>query len=159
MRAAPLAAWLLAVGCVDAGGTVPITPGDRAAYVQWVQPILEARCATLDCHGDAGRALRLYAPTGRRLRDDLRVVHDDGGLPALVDEEITANLRSIAAVRDLVIPKPLAGGLGHEGGEQWRSPDEPQVVCVQGWLDGKSADPGVTAACTTARDEVKLSPP
>lgn len=146
-------------GCVETGHEETLVLGDEAAYVSDVQPILEARCASLDCHGADGRPLRLYAETGRRLRDDLR------GQP-LAPEEVQANLRALAAIdpgaapdENLIITKPLAGGVGHKGGDEWLDENEPQVVCVRGWLAGQSGDADVMAACATAKQQVMLPPP
>lgn len=156
-RATLVALCLLAAACQDTGGTQPLVSADEAAYAAYVQPVLEARCATLDCHGNVERPLRLYAATGLRASDLLR----DRPLAA---EELTANVRSLAAVdpgatpeASLVVSKPLAGGQAHEGGELWTTADEPQVVCVRSWLAG-AVD---VAACTTAaaQPDVKLRDP
>jgi hypothetical protein len=135
--------------CQDTSGTTPLPTDDVASYATYVQPILEARCATLDCHGEVDRPLRLYAETGLRARDALRD-------RALDPEELAANVRALAAVdpgatpeASLVISKPLLGGEAHEGGDLWLAADEPQVVCVRSWLAG-SIDVG---ACTSAAAE------
>jgi hypothetical protein len=157
LLASSLVAASLAAACQDTGGTRPLVSEDEATYAAYVQPVLEARCATLDCHGNVERPLRLYAATGLRATDALR----DRPLAA---EELTANVRSLAAVdpgaapeASLVLSKPLVGGQAHEGGDLWTSPDEPQVVCVRSWLAG-AVD---VAACTTAaaQPDVKLRDP
>jgi hypothetical protein len=154
---ATLASGLAAAACQDTGGTQPLVTEDEAAYGSYVQPILEARCATLDCHGNVERPLRLYARTGLRASDALR------DRPFSVDE-LTANVRSLAAIdpgaapeASVILSKPLAGGQAHEGGDLWTRSDEPQVVCVRSWLAG-AVD---VAACTTAAAEpdVKLRDP
>ena len=137
-------------GCAPEQSTEPVRELDQADY-DLVHPILEARCATLDCHGDPGRPFRMYAETGLRLRDDLR------GL-AITQEELALNVRSIAAVDpddELLLSKPLAGGLAHEGGDLWLDPLDPQPTCVASWLDHRlDAD-----ACAEAAVEVALPPP
>jgi hypothetical protein len=152
---------LSVTACQDPGGSQAIAPGDVAAYQAYVHPILEARCATLDCHGAAGRPLRLYAETGRRADDALR------GQP-ISAAELEANVGALAAVdpgasaaASEVIGKPLAGGLAHEGGDLWQSDGEHQVVCVRGWLAGQSDDAAIIAACQAALAEpdVKLRDP
>jgi hypothetical protein len=152
-----VAACLVAAACQDTGGTQPLVTADQAAYATYVQPVLEARCATLDCHGDVERPLRLYARTGLRAADALR------DRPVTPDE-LAANVRSLAAVdpgaapeTSAILSKPLAGGEAHEGGDLWTSADEAQVVCVRSWLAG-AVD---VAACTTAaaQPDVKLRDP
>jgi hypothetical protein len=149
----------LVAGCEGRGDATAVTPGDRAAYGADVEPVLAARCATLDCHGDPGRPLRLYSTTGLRADDSLR-----GRDAGLTDDEIDDNIAAIAAVdpgapaeAHLLVRKPLAE-IGHEGGRVWASRSEAQVVCVQGWLGGKSLEPAVAAACVTARTEVAPAP-
>jgi hypothetical protein len=100
-----------------AAAEVTLDQLDVVAYGESVHPVVEAHCATLDCHGLAGRPLRLYAETGLRLRDELRDT-------ALTDEEIALDVASFAAVdpphlgtRDhLALRKGLAvaaGGIHH----------------------------------------------
>ncbi|HTE56684.1 MAG TPA: hypothetical protein VK698_37785 [Kofleriaceae bacterium] len=146
----------------DDPGMVPLDQLDQQAFTRDVQPIFEARCATLDCHGVEGRPLRLYAETGLRLRDDLR------DLP-MTDEEVIANVRSAEGVDpgarpdlNLILRKPLAeaaGGVQHEGGDLWLSRDEPQAACVVAWLAGQSELDAVRDACIRAGTEVALPPP
>jgi hypothetical protein len=152
-----LASLALVTSCQDTGGTQPLVTEDAAAYATYVQPILEARCATLDCHGNVERPLRLYAATGLRASDPLR----DHPLSA---DELGANVRALAAIdpgaapeTSMIIGKPLVGGYAHEGGELWTRVDEPQVVCVRSWLAG-AVD---VASCTSAAAEpdVKLRDP
>jgi hypothetical protein len=132
-------ALLLLAGCVDSGSVSPAAL-DGAAYATSVHPVVEARCATLDCHGDLGRALRLYSEDSLRARDDLR------GLP-LSDDELAANVRSFAALdAELIVDKPLLGREAHEGGDVWLSADDDEVVCLASWLGG-AVD---TAACQRA---------
>ena len=57
-----------ACGGVAAQDEQPLVELDVEAYRRDVHPILEARCATLDCHGVDDRPLRLYAETGLRWR-------------------------------------------------------------------------------------------
>jgi hypothetical protein len=148
-------ALLIASACgVDTGGSQTLVELDGDAYARDVHPILEARCATLDCHGVDDRPLRLYAETGLRVRDDLRDQPID---PA----ELAANLRAIQAIDpgaapadSLFIRKP-AGPLFHEGGALFTASDDPQLVCVLAWLSGtRDAE-----ACAVAADQVALPPP
>lgn len=154
-----LAAACALAGCAPGQSSVEVEPLDRATYDQ-VHPILEARCATLDCHGDPGRPLRLHAETGLRAAGIART-------EPLADLERDENLRSIAAVDpdapsvddSLVLTKPLVGGEHHVGGDLFHARDEAQFLCLRGWLAGESASTGVATACAEAAREVELPPP
>lgn len=157
-----LALVFLAGACgVAAEGELPLVELDVEAYARDVHPILEARCATLDCHGVDDRPLRLYAETGLRARDELRGLAIEGA-------ELAANVRAIQAVDPAAVPddglfvrKPLdaaAGGVAHEGGALWASRAEPQLVCVLAWVSGSSDQPDAATACQVAGEEVALPP-
>ena len=153
----PACLALLLVGCVGSGGVEPAPDGGAAVdYATYVHPILEARCAPLDCHGDPGRPLRLYAQTGLRAADGLRFM-------PITPAELDLNVRSLAAVdpgvapeESLVMTKPLAGGVGHAGGDVWTSPDDPEAVCLLGWLAGRTRQVGLT--CQAAIDGIPPLP-
>lgn len=161
-RAASLLA-LWAVACAPPEqGELAIVVGDAEAYATEVHPVLEASCATLDCHGDPDRPLRLFAETGLRASDDLR------GLP-ITEQELEQNLRSLAAVdpgaptvdESLVLLEPLApeaGGVHHVGGDLWPSTTDPSYLCVRAHLAGQSTMPEARAACAAAWDDVGLPP-
>jgi hypothetical protein len=156
-----LAALASACGGVGAGDPQALVELDQDAYARDVHPILEARCATLDCHGVGDRPLRLYAETGLRAADDLRDQPID---PA----ELAANVRATEALEPgaspddaLFIRKPLAesaGGVAHEGGDVWTGRDDPQLVCALAWLAGSSDEPAAAAACAIAAEQVALPP-
>jgi hypothetical protein len=134
-------------GCAPEQGTEVATEHSAEDYRAWIHPILEARCGTLDCHGDPGRPLRLFSETGLRRTDELR------GLP-LADAEVEANLRAISAIEfQLLVEKPLAGGLAHEGGDVWLDLDGAQPRCYLSWLERQEPDP---ATCDDALLEVML---
>jgi hypothetical protein len=140
--------------CTDGPGRTATPALDPAAYAASVHPIMEARCATLDCHGDLRRSLRLYSETGLRLRDDLR---DQPLTPA----ELAGNVSSLAGVDPegqgrLIMEKALADEVHHVGGDQWQSTGEPQAACVLAWLEGRSDEPAAQTACALAGDEVAL---
>ena len=152
---------MLGSACGYDQGTDSLERFDPDVYARDVQPIFEARCATLDCHGDPGRPLRLFAETGLRMRDDLR------DLPITADE-LLANVGAAEGVdpgaqpaRSLILRKPLAeaaGGVQHEGGDLWLDRNEAQVVCVEAWLAGESDEVSARDACVTAAAEVELPP-
>lgn len=160
--AAAVLALAGACGGVGRDGPRPLDELDQEVYARDVHPILEARCATLDCHGVGERPLRLYAETGLRSRDDLRD-------QPIEQDELIANVRALQAIEPgvdpedaLFIRKPLAegaGGVAHEGGDLWSSRDEPQVVCALAWLEATSDEPAAAEACAIAADQVALPPP
>lgn len=170
MRA--LALPLLAlVGCnTPAGRDLALEPPSADDYPA-VQPILEARCGTLDCHGDPGRPLVLHGPTGLRLEGraplcaPARDVPCDpapacgAAAPCVTRDELAADVLSFAAVDEgsrsvderLALLKPLddvGGGVDHVGGAIWESRDAPGYVCLRSWLAGAIDE----IACRTACD-------
>jgi hypothetical protein len=161
MRVSALLVTLLTLaGCTgDDPGEIPAPPaGDVATYARDLQPLLEASCATLDCHGDRARPLRLYAETGLRATDALR----DQPLTMV---ELAANASALLAVDPgaapddhLAVRKPLPpaeGGVAHIGGKLWRNRQEPAFLCVRSWLAGAS-DP---VQCAAAYAKVRLPAP
>jgi len=158
MRVA-LALLVLLAGCGPEVGTDPIATPDLAAYDS-VHPYLEGRCATLDCHGDPGRPLRLFSETGLRAPG----VDRDAELQP---QERMANGWALVSVdpgadpeTHLLMLKPLAeneGGMHHVGDTVWATRDDPGYRCLLGWL---RADADVTweSACTAAADEWSVPP-
>ena len=53
--------------------------------IKRVDPYLQRRCGTLDCHGQPGRAYRIYGFTGFRL------YNEDAGLDIVTSSEIHMN--------------------------------------------------------------------
>jgi len=150
---------LLAACTGPSPGTTPIPRTlDRAAYARDVHPILEARCATLDCHGSFDRPLRLYAETGLRRSDDLR---GQPITPAELDDDVAAAtaVDGADAVDDSLILEKPGGRMKHTGLVVWTSAADPEYACVRGWLAGTSGDADVAAACATAATRVQLPPP
>lgn len=139
---------------------------DATLFTADVHPLLEASCATLDCHGASRRPLRLYAETGRRVDRALRTEHVTGA-------ELAANMQSLFAIDEgarslanvdawMVLTKPLAlsaGGVHHVGGDLWPSRAHPAYVCVRAFLLGTSAEAASREACRLAYEEVKLPEP
>ncbi len=162
MRSTVLALALGLTACAPGGGTEPELPRlDGAVYTRDVHAILEARCATLDCHGVMDRPLRLYAETGLRARDDLRD-------RPIETTELEANVLAIEGLEPGVAPeetlfarKPMAArdrGVAHEGGVIWRA-DDAQRLCVLAWIEGNSEEPDSVDACRVAASEVALPDP
>jgi hypothetical protein len=88
------------------------TPDD--AFLQYagggskvgVDGFLAARCATLDCHGEIGRPLRLFS------QDGLRIVDDAGNYPGGAPEtttEIFANFTAAISLQPELTSEVFAG--------------------------------------------------
>lgn len=132
-----------------------VTPsGELANFATFVQPVLAASCASLDCHGQEGRPLRLYAKDGLRQAAELR------GQDAS-DDELAANMMSIAGLEPqstqiedhLFLRKPLAldhGGIHHVGGELWADQTDPSYRCLHAWLRAGAGDEPGQAICDAA---------
>ena len=123
-----------------------------------VSPMLERRCATLDCHGQGGRPLRLYSGRGLRLPNDAGLGPGSGDT---TDEEVAANYRSVIGLepeqltrviaglkqpRDLLLLKKPLNLEGHKGGPAFAPTNDPAEVCLTTWIKG-TVD---TGACTRA---------
>jgi len=141
MRTALFIAAALAVGCTDTSrDPIPLEPGDEAVYSAEVQDYVGLRCASLDCHGDQGRALRIYAKYGLR---ELATLREQDVAPT----EVAANVRAFAAFADgppennLALLKGLAtsaGGISHVGGDIWLTTTDPGYQCILAFLSGQS---------------------
>lgn len=151
----------------DSTRTTRILAPDQAQFETFVSPFLERKCATLDCHGQVGRPLRLYSGRG------LRLPGDGGTYPGSSDTtgfERTANFRSviglepellsrveagIAQPRDLLLlQKPLGLGDGvvsHKGGQVLAPMGDPGEACLRTWLLSGANNGGFdSASCTKA---------
>lgn len=148
----------------DSGGSERISVGDAQTFESYVQPYLEVRCASLDCHGAAGRPLRLYSELGLRREPALRTVPvaDATDPLPITAAELEDNRFAMAAIaagdrasaEHLVLRKPLAlaaGGIAHEGGVHWQDTRDPGYLCLRGYLEG-GPDEDVAAACASALD-------
>jgi hypothetical protein len=124
-----------------------LTP-DFPTYKTHVDAYLQRRCGTLDCHGQPGRAYRLYGFSGLRMAEET-----DGGLVSgqqpTTDDEIRANFESAVALepeemtrlmatqgaepnRLLLLRKPLLLER-HKGGPSMAENDS-GYRCVVAWL-------------------------
>jgi hypothetical protein len=167
-----LVALVLVIGisCADSPDskrTTKILAPDQSQFENFVSPFLERKCATLDCHGQVGRPLRLYSGRG------LRLPGDGGVYPGSSDTtgfERTANYRAViglepelisrveaglAKPRDLLLlQKPL--GLGtvpdsHKGGQVLAPMGDPGEACLSTWLLAGANNGGFdSASCTKA---------
>lgn len=165
-RCSWVAAVLGWIGCsVDPASPQAIEPGDAALYAAYVQPYLEVRCATLDCHGVAGRPLRLYSELGLRREAGLRdaPIQDDRDPTPITTQELDDNRLAIAGIvagttdpaSTLLLMKPLArgaGGMEHVGGAHWETRRDRGYRCLQGYLAGDLSE-DVALACARALDD------
>ncbi len=127
--------------------TVVITP-DFATYVASVDAYLTRRCGSLDCHGQPGRAYRIYSREGYRL-----YTLQDGSLVSgqqpTQPEEQRANFQALVSLEPeemsrlmarqgenpnqlLFLRKPLKIER-HKGGPAMAE-DDPGYRCVVAWL-------------------------
>ena len=74
------------VGCEEIPVPIAVSCPSEADYVDYVSPVLEKRCGTLDCHGQLGRPLKFYSQNGLRL-----FTEDEFNDPALARDAGTGN--------------------------------------------------------------------
>lgn len=148
--------------------TTIITP-DLDTYVKNVDSYLTRRCGSLDCHGQPGRAYRIYSREGYRL-----YTLQDGGLVSgqqpTQPEEQRANFQALVALEPeemsrlmarqgenpnmlLFLRKPLKIER-HKGGPAMAE-DDPGYRCVVAWLSIPVVDGAGVPIPVTAR--AKLS--
>jgi hypothetical protein len=127
---------------------------DPAQFQASVSLFLERRCGTLDCHGQAGRPLRIYGARGLRKQNDAGLTPISGDTSI---EEIAANYRSVIGLepeamsrvvaadgddpeRLLIVRKPIdigEGGERHKGGAViGRGSDG--YLCLTSWLGNRT---------------------
>lgn len=122
---------------------------DFNAYQANVDNYLRRRCGTLDCHGQPGRAYRIYGREGFRLyNEDAGLI---SGVQATTPEETRANFQAIVGLepeemsrvvatqgeqknidRLMFLRKPLRLER-HKGGPAMAE-DDPGYRCVVAWL-------------------------
>lgn len=148
-------ASLVVTGCSDEPNAAQITGviiPDLDAYVTHVDGYLNRRCGSLDCHGQPGRAYRIYSSRGFRLPSLF-----DGGLisgeQATDPAERLANFQALVAVEPENLTRFMAKNAQddneapknlfflrkalklerHKGGTAMAEGD-PGWRCVVGWL-------------------------
>ena len=139
----------------DAERITEVIQPDYDAYKLYVDRYLNRRCGTLDCHGQPGRAYRIYGREGFRLY----TVADGGlisGVQPTTEQETRANFQAIVGLepeemsrtmalandperqeleglkRLIFIRKPLRLER-HKGGPAMAE-DDPGYRCVKSWL-------------------------
>ncbi len=155
---------LLVLGCASSPSpdgttrTTTILAPSQSDFSQFVSPVLERRCGTLDCHGQVGRPLRLYSARGLRLPNDGGLIPGTGGT---TQEEQTANYRAVIGLEPeeltrvmagvdppralLLLKKPLTLE-GHKGGPAIAPTNDPVELCLDSWIVGTIDQ----ATCTKA---------
>ena len=130
---------------------------DRDDWALHVQPYVAPRCATVDCHGDPRRPLRIYSVEGLRDVSDRELPLTRGEIDANVDSALGLAPSADAEAHALVL-EPLstsAGGWHHAGEDIWLSRDDPGYLCLYLWLRG--ADP--SESCATAAASIPRGSP
>lgn len=139
MRRLVLATSLLAFGCTESAiHELALPEGDVSLFTGDLQRYVGVRCGSLDCHGDMGRAMRVYAVDGLRITPDLR------GLP-ISDGEIAVNVEvfesfayeTTEATKNQILLKALstdAGGQAHEGNTIWLDTQDLGYRCLLGYF-------------------------
>lgn len=142
--------------------TLPTTMG-----FELVSDALEQRCATLDCHGDIARNMRLYSYLGLRLKKP-----DISGMGTTSPEEYESNFESVVTVAPEVISALVTrhgqgfdkwivvtkgtGAEHHKGGSRFKKNDE-TYKCLFSWIQGTvSVDDCMMAAAVLPPD---MAPP
>lgn len=140
----------------DSKAQTLILQPDYATYKQYVDPYVQRRCGTLDCHGQPGRAYRIYSVNGLRPFDvgdagDGTPLTSGGALggPGVEEFQTRANFESAIALEPeemsrvvarqgqypdtlLLLRKPH-GQERHKGGVVMPSGDR-GYDCLVAWL-------------------------
>ena len=155
------AAGLVMTACAstpDVNRTTGIITPDYATYQTYVDAYLTRRCGSLDCHGQPGRAYRIYSREGFRL-----YTVQDGGLVSgqqpTTPEEQLANFQALVSIEPeemtrlmarqgdnpntiIFLRKPLKLER-HKGGPAMAE-DDPGYRCVVAWLQIPVVNPDGT---------------
>lgn len=132
----------------DVNRTTGVIVPDFATYVTNVDRYLARRCGSLDCHGQPGRAYRIYSREGFRdytLADGSLVSGQQPTDPAeqranfqalvgLEPEEMTRVMaRQAADIKTLLFIRKSLRLERHKGGPAMAD-DDPGYRCVEAWL-------------------------
>jgi hypothetical protein len=130
---------------------------DFGPYQTGVDPYLAKRCATLDCHGQIGRPLRLYSANGLRSFDagtaktppyvpnvtghsPITMEEQQANFVAVIGLEPETMARVVSDVgqnpeRLLLLKKPLLKE-SHKGGQIMTDESDDGYACIASWLEG-----------------------
>jgi len=159
-------AWVMVasslVGCPPAQGVESLKDADVDIYAADVHAYVSIACGALNCHGNAGRPLRIYSELGLRIDPMLRQHPVDQMHPAvtITQEELQDNVIAFSTVSPLsaglqhfALQKPLAGGVDHVGGKIFESTQAPGYLCLRAWLvpdESKKVDAATSCAAALA---------
>jgi hypothetical protein len=143
---------------VDSGDEIDVVGPPEAEFPP-VGAFLVHRCASLDCHGEVGRNLRIYGRYGLRL--DPKGVTNGSPTSAA---EYDADYRSVVALEPEIMaevvhdhgahPERLTfyrkprGLEAHKGGALIQAGDD-QDTCIRSWLAGAVDTTSCQSALTT----------
>jgi hypothetical protein len=132
---------------IDAPSFAQFEGQNLSATQAGVSRLLELRCGSLDCHGQVGRALRIYGEFGLRFVDG--DADNQPGSGATTPTEYEANYQSVIGLQPeymtlvyeqiyppealLLIRKPLQLER-HKGGAVFVSGDD-AYTCITSWLE------------------------
>jgi hypothetical protein len=142
---------------------------------------LGQRCGTLDCHGQLGRAMRLYSQKGLRAFDASNggyfpnspgTANPNGSGNPETDDETRSNFVSVVGLepevmgaviaeggsnpkRLLLLKKPLMLE-SHKGGKIMVDESDPGYLCLTSWIAGTPLN---QAACDQGAEFPALKPP
>ncbi len=155
---------LAACASTPSTGSLPVAELDLPTYANDVQPVVERRCGSVDCHGTLPRGLRVYGKNSLRLAND---AGDVVGTGATTPEEARTTYQSILGLEPektdvfaaksprtaddaydlLFLSKPLSLERHRPGASLKKG--EPAERCMTSWLLG-AVD---AAACTAALEK------
>lgn len=148
IRASLLCLSLTAVACVEESATFEGKCPPIESFTQ-VSRVLEARCGTIDCHGNGARPLKIYGQNGlRAATDTLDPQLFPGGATPTTTNELALNFRSVCGLEPEIMTEVLAGDAEppaltlirkprlsekHKGGRIW---DEGKLgdQCLVSWI-------------------------
>ncbi|MBL8610639.1 MAG: hypothetical protein JNL38_25090 [Myxococcales bacterium] len=146
--------------------TIVVAP-NYDIYKAQIDTFLNKRCGTLDCHGQQGRALRLYGYRGFRLYNvDAGLI---SGVQQTTESEIRANFDAIISLEPEEMSRVIAEAgenpdrllflrkaqniERHKGGPSLASDDD-GYKCITAWLRadprGGTLSPAALASCEKA---------
>jgi hypothetical protein len=126
-------ALLLACACGGPDpGSIDLPAPSFTRFAQEVEPVVERRCSSPACHGDAARPFALYAPLRRRL-DPARLFLGEPCTP----DEVRRNWEATRGfLPELLLCKPLdEPGCRHGGGAVFASGADPEYLRLVEWAE------------------------
>jgi hypothetical protein len=141
----------------------PSVIGPDGGATAGVDPVLEKRCGTLDCHGQMGRALRIFGQEGLRL-----IAEDAANVPGIqptTQTEYVANYQSVIGLQPELMTEVVQGNAPptvllllrkplqlerHKGGQVFNGPGDAAYDCIVSWLGGQGTNFAECARATGA---------